>query len=194
MVLAEWDLVRGAHVDDATLPQDEKVMVKPPCSRWKRVFWLLVSTLGLYLLCQSDDGGARTPGWRRLTSMIPEWWDEEEYRYLQLAGAAVFVAAVGHSKCWQDFFNQPVVQYLGKISYALYLMHGPAMHTVGYHFERWAYSVTGVEGHRYTLGFALGACFCVPIVLCWADVFWRAVDVPSVRIAKWVEKQCTTKD
>ncbi|KAM4065406.1 acyltransferase family protein [Hirsutella rhossiliensis] len=194
MLLAEWDLIRGAHTAPPALPQDEKEVEKPSRSPWARLFWSLASILGLYLLCQPDDGGENTPGWRRLTSMIPEWWEEEEYRYWQSVGAFVFVAAVGHSRGWQRFFNLAPVQYLGKISYALYLMHGPAMHTVGYHFENWAYSLTGVEGHWYTVGFVLGACFCVPTVIWWADVFWRAVDVPSVKFAKWVEKRCAAKN
>ncbi|KJZ79647.1 hypothetical protein HIM_01116 [Hirsutella minnesotensis 3608] len=192
-LLAEWDIMRGAHVSPPALPQDEKSAQGASRSLWKRAFWILTSILGVYLLCQPDDGGETTPGWRTLTAMIPEWWTEEHYRYWQSIGAVVFVAAVGHSRGWQRFFSLPVMQYLGKISYALYLMHGPAMHTVGYHFEKMAYSITGVEGDWYTIGFALHACFCVPIVIWWADVFWRAVDIPSVKFAKWVESKCTDK-
>ncbi|PHH86937.1 hypothetical protein CDD83_9552 [Cordyceps sp. RAO-2017] len=194
MVLAEWDLARDAHASPPALPQDEKTVERPAQPLWKRLFWISVSILGLYLLCQPDDGGDVTPGWRFLTSMIPSWWAEESYRYWQSAGAVVFVAAVGHTGGWQHFFNLPAIQYLGKISYALYLMHGPAMHTVGYHFEKWAYSLTGVDGYWYNAGFALGACFCVPITIWWADVFWRAVDVPSVKFAKWVERRCVGKN
>lgn len=193
MLLAECDLIRGAHAGSSVLPQDEAEAKKPPRSSWMRLFWSLISIIAIYLLCQPDDGGERTPGWRNLTSMIPSWWEVELYRYWQSIGAIMFVAAVGHSAGWQRFFNLPPVQYLGKISYALYLMHGPAMHTAGYHFERMAFSLTGVEGNQYTAGFALGACFCIPIVIWWADVFWRAVDVPSVKFAKWVEKKCVTK-
>ncbi|KAF4591828.1 Acyltransferase 3 [Ophiocordyceps camponoti-floridani] len=193
MLLAEWDLIRAAHVSLPALPQDEKAATAPARPLWKKVFWVLVSITGIYLLCQPDEGGSDTPGWRLLTSMIPSWWAAEQYRFWQSAGAIVFVGAVGHSSGWQSFFNHPAIQYLGKISYALYLMHGPAMHTVGYHFEKWAYSLTGVDGYWYNAGFVLGACFCVPTVIWWADVFWRAVDVPTVRFAKWVEGKCITK-
>ncbi|KYK60362.1 acyltransferase [Drechmeria coniospora] len=190
MVLAEWDHIRGAHTGSLTLPQDEKSREDSGRPLLKRVLCILVSIGGLYLMCQPDFRGEITPGWRYLTSIIPEWWQEEKYRYWQSAGAIIFVFATGHSKGWQAFFNTPVVQYFGKISYALYLMHGPAMHTVGYHWEKWAYSMTGVEGYWYNAGFFLGACFCVPTVVWWADVFWRAVDIPTVKFAKWFEKQC----
>ncbi|PHH64108.1 hypothetical protein CDD81_4983 [Ophiocordyceps australis] len=192
MLLAEWDHIRGAHLAP-TLPHDEKQL---PQSRqlYKRLFWAFLSIVGLYLLCQPDGRGEITPGWRYLTSSIPSWWKEEKYRYWQSTGAIIFVLAVGHSKRWQRFFNTPVVQYFGKISYAMYLMHGPAMHTVGYHWEKLAYRLTGVEGYWYNAGFVLGACFCVPTVIWWADIFWRAIDIPTVKFAKWFERQCIVKD
>lgn len=157
------------------------------------VFWAIVSIFSLYLMSQPDGRGDVTPGWIYLTSLIPKWWEAEQYRYWQSVGAIVFIIAVGHSPRWQRFFNTGVVQYFGKISYAIYLMHGPAMHTMGYHWEKWAYSWTGVEGYWYNAGFFLGAAFCVPTVVWWADVFWRAVDIPTVKFAKWFESKCVYK-
>ncbi|KAK8920843.1 hypothetical protein H634G_00167 [Metarhizium anisopliae BRIP 53293] len=193
MLLAETDHIRGAHIPLPALPQSEK---QPRMSRgWaKSLFWTSVSVLGLYLMSQPDDGGEVAPGWVYLTSLIPAWWKVEKFRYWQSAGAVLFVLAVGHSRAWQRFFNSPVVQYFGKISYALYLMHGPAMHTVGYHWEKMAYGITGVEGYWYNIGFFLGAAFTIPTVIWWADVFWRAVDIPTVKFAKWFESKCITKN
>ncbi|TWU70789.1 hypothetical protein ED733_000152 [Metarhizium rileyi] len=192
MLLAEMDHIRGAHIPSPALPQSEKQSIK---SRgWiKSIFWTSVSILGLYLMSQPDDGGEVAPGWVYLTSLIPNWWVEERFRYWQSLGAVVFVLAVGHSRSWQRFFNSPVVQYFGKISYALYLMHGPAMHTVGYHWEKIAYGITGVEGYWYNAGFFLGASFAIPTVIWWADVFWRAVDIPAVKFAKWFESKCISR-
>lgn len=192
MLLAEMDHIRGAHVPSPTLPVDEKT---PSDSRSKlqSAIWCSVSIIGLYLMGQPDGRGEITPGWIYLSSIIPEWWGAEKYRYWQSAGAVLFVLAVGHSKNWQRIFNTAFVQYFGKLSYAIYLMHGPAMHCVGYHWEKWAYSLTGVEGYWYNTGFVLGACLCIPTVIWWADVFWRAVDVPTVKFARWFESKCTYK-
>lgn len=110
-----------------------------------------------------------------------------------MAGAVIFVLAAAHSKGWQRF-NHPVVQYFGKISYAIYLMHGLAMHTVGYHWEKWAYGLTGVEGSWYNAGFVLDACFAVLTVVWWADVFRHTVDIPTIKFAKWFESKCIAKD
>ncbi|KAK0719693.1 hypothetical protein B0H67DRAFT_661319 [Lasiosphaeris hirsuta] len=65
-------------------------------------------------------------------------------------GAMVFVLAVGRTPRWQKLCNTGPVQYLSNISYAIYLMHGPVMHTLGYAIERRAWSITGVEGAWYS--------------------------------------------
>jgi peptidoglycan/LPS O-acetylase OafA/YrhL len=194
MLLAEMDHIRGAHVPQPELPtKEEAPKTTSPLDRLKSAFWISLSIGALYLMCQPDAGGDHTPGWIYLTSLIPEWWSVEKYRYWQSIGGVLFVLSVGHSPGWQRFFNTGVVQYFGKISYAIYLMHGPAMHTVGYHWEKWAYSMTGVEGHSYNAGFFLGSLFVVPTVIWWADVFWRAVDVPTVKFAKWFENKLVVR-
>ncbi|KAG6007041.1 hypothetical protein E4U21_006401 [Claviceps maximensis] len=190
MLLAEMDHIREAHVSPLSLPLSEKRPSHQTQGDLWGLFWASVSILGLYLMSQPDDGGKEAPGWVYLTSLIPKWWSEEEYRYWQSIGAVVFLLAVGHSGRWQRLFNSAVIQYLGKISYALYLMHGPAMHVVGYHLEKMAYGLTGVEGYWYNAGFVLGTMLCIPVVIWWADVFWRAVDIPTVKFAKWFESKC----
>ncbi len=155
---------------------------------------MLVSILGLYLMSQPELGGESAPGWILLTSLIPKWWEEESFRYWQSLGAVTFVLAAGRSPAWRRFFNSPVMQYFGKVSYALYLVQGPAMQSIGYHLFRMAYAVSGVEGYRYNIGFVLGATLCIPTVIFCADVFWRVIDVPSVKFAKWIEMQCLAKD
>lgn len=192
MAIAELDHIRGAHVSPPALPTEEKQEEKRSLIR--PFFWASLSILALYLMCQPDEDGEGTPGWVYLFTLIPTWWGAEKYRYWQSFGAVLFVLSVGHSRRWQRFFNTGFVQYFGKISYAIYLMHGPAMHCMGYHWEKWAYSITGVEGYWYNAGFVLGACFCIPTVVWWADVFWRAVDIPTVKFAKWFESKCIIKD
>ena len=199
MLIAELDLIRGAHTSSATIPSLDKVIPDEPATPLRTVsissvVWGSVSILALYLMSQPDAKGHLTPGWVYLCSVVPPWWKAEGFRYWQSAGATLFVLAVGHSPAWQRFFNSGVVQYFGKISYAIYLMHGPAMHTVGYHFEKWAYDLTGLEGYWFNAGFALHACFCIPVVIWWADVFWRVVDIPTVKFAKWFERRCLHKD
>lgn len=158
-------------------------------NKLNRLAWGALSIFALYLLSQPDAQGENTPGWRYLASLIPEWV-ADKYRYWQCNGAALFIFCVARMPTWQRFFNLAPIQYLGKLSYAIYLMHGPVLHTVGYGIERWAWSITGVEGNNYYVGFWLAAVFVIPCVVWAADVFWRAVDAPVVRFAKWFENKC----
>lgn len=211
MLYAELDIIRGAHSDRATnhalqlypppsqqsLPMSEPkpmdyvgtgqtAVTKASSSKLGRLGWGLLATLSLYLLSQPDVNSERTPGWIYLSSFIPEWVDDK-YRYFQIIGAILFVFCTARMPSLQRVFNSGPVQYLGKISYAIYLMHGPVLHTVGYSFEKWAWGVTGTEGDWYLIGFALAAVFVIPSVIWAADVFWRLVDAPTVKLAKWLE-------
>lgn len=183
MVIAEHDHIRGAHIPNPLQLKGS--------SRKAQVFWALTSILALYFISMPTYDGATTPGWVWLTTtFVPKWWpDGDEHRVGQGAGAALFVLAIGHVGWWQRFFNSFTIQYLGKISFSLYLMHGPALHGVGYHWINLAFKVTGLEGHWYVIGYCIGAFFNLLTVIWWADVFWRLVDMPSVKFARWIESK-----
>ncbi|KAK3301274.1 acyltransferase family-domain-containing protein [Chaetomium fimeti] len=205
MVLADLDVARGAHgsagpalpapglMSGSSSRASSPSPSSPKRRTARRAIWTALSVVGLFLMSQPDERGADTPGWVFLTSLIPKWWTDE-HRYWQSAGAILFVLAVGRLKGWQRFFNLPVVQYFGKISYAIYLMHGPVIHTAGYAIEAWAWGLTGTEGRQYEAGFALASLFVVPLVIWVSDVFWRAVDAPIVKFAKWLEATCSISD
>lgn len=181
MLIAELDLMRGAHEQSPAPTSPSSPILGIPISDEKKqvtsgptvgqkvqtIYWSLFCLGGLYLMSQPDAIAHATPGWMYLETLIPQWWNYERYRYWQSVGAVLFVYGVGHSAGWQRFFDSAVVQYLGKISYAIYLMHGPVMHTAGYMIEEWAYGITGVEGCWFNAGFLLGFCVAVPTVV-WA--------------------------
>lgn len=214
MLYAELDIIRGGHTDPST---NAALQANPPPQQGlptsepqpmdyvgtgsgassssfaskskgglRRLAWGLAATLSLFLLSQPDVRSEVTPGWVFLSSLIPKWVDDK-YRYWQCVGAALLVFCTARMPTLQRVFNTAPVQYLGRISYAIYLMHGPVLHTIGYAIERWAWGVTGVEGSWYHAGFFLGFVFIVPSVVWAADLFWRAVDAPVVRFAKWME-------
>lgn len=190
-IIAELDLMRGAHVVQPALPTTEKGYQK---GSLRGLGWASLSVLALYLMSQPDVRAAETPGWKWLVSIIPQWWGEEQYRYWQSAGSIIFVVCVSHSPNWQKFFNLPALQYLGKISYSIYLMHGPVTHTLGYMIEKRAYAITGVDGNWYHVGFVLGSFGVIPAVIWAADIFWRLFDIPTVKFARWLETKCVVKE
>jgi peptidoglycan/LPS O-acetylase OafA/YrhL len=176
MFLAELDLVS---------PQ---TAAKPP-SRVSCALWITAAFAGLFLMSQPDAHAEVTPGWQYLSTQIPLWWSEK-YRYYQTLGSMLFALSVTRLPILQDPFTSPPVQYLGRIAYALYLMHGPIMHAFGYRIQAAFWAMSGTETHtQYVTGWVAGALVNGPLVIWAADVFWRAVDAPSVRLARWVENK-----
>ncbi|KAH7143774.1 acyltransferase family-domain-containing protein [Dactylonectria macrodidyma] len=197
LACVEWDYARGAHtgVSTAALSQSERGESKGSRLPLKAIAWNVISILALYLLSQPSHRRDETPGWVTLETMIPEYWHEERDRYWQCFGAGLFLLSVGHSAFWQRVFTTDVVQYLGKISYSLYLVHGRPTRWLQFRVLRFVFFyLTGAEGDDYYRGFWLGLCFVFPVVIWCADVFWRAVDIPIVNFSKWVEKKLMAKD
>jgi peptidoglycan/LPS O-acetylase OafA/YrhL len=201
LFFAEVDVIRAARrklnsPSASPLPTSAATFEKPTrlasCGRvWKQYFWLFVGGCGLFLMSSPDDQASVTPGYMYLSTLIPDQFTSHKYRYWQGIGSILFVLATNFSPILQRPFNSAVVQYFGKISYAIYLVHGPVLHTAGYTIMRWAWGVTGNETEgQHVAGFALATIFIVPVVVWAADIFWRFIDAPTVKFAKWVEEKC----
>ncbi|KAJ2903210.1 putative hard surface induced protein 3-like protein [Zalerion maritima] len=197
LILAELDLIRASaksttEHETPTLPYFSKPS-KTVEGRVHRLAWLVLSIPALYLMGQPDQFFHITPGWVWLSSLIPEWFGDK-YRFWQCIGSILFVACVSRVPGWRRAFEHPIPQYMGKISYAIYLVHGPVIHTIGYTAERWAWGITGTGGYSFELGFGIASFVTVPAMLWAADVFARGVDQPCVKFARWVENVCRAKD
>lgn len=94
-----------------------------------------------------------------------------------------------------------VCQYLGRISFSLYLVHGLVLRTLSHRVvlglwdvvnKRWA-EEEGREEMR--TGVVVGAFFVVvmPVTIWIGDLFWRGVEMRAVRFVKWVEKKMVDK-
>lgn len=93
---------------------------------------ILVSLyLGAVPSASSDYEVLKTsPGWLYLSWLGPESMAQPKWSYLFWA-AVLFVAATPRLPWLQKFFNSTFNQYLGRISFSLYLMHGPLIRTLG---------------------------------------------------------------
>jgi len=91
----------------------------------------------------------------------------------------------------QLLFNTGIAQYFGNISYALYLTHNLCLNIMQEWIRPILWSAIGDDTfwQRHVL-WASGILLYLPVVTCVADVFWRAVDIPSVKFAKWLETKC----
>jgi len=211
MMLAELDLIRTArrntqreshshHSHPASpLPTytdifSEKAKQVTRNGAFRKYSWYVVAVCALYLMSTPDDAADEAPGYMWLDSWIPEYF-EHRNRFWQGVGSIMFVLATNFSPALQKPFNTAFVQYFGRISYAIYLMHGPVIHTAGYTILRWSWNLTGSKTDgQYAFGFLLAAVFVVPLTVWAADVFCRFIDEPVVRFAKWVETQCVVED
>jgi peptidoglycan/LPS O-acetylase OafA/YrhL len=188
MFLAELDLVTGLFNQ---VDEKEAFCAKKSWRNPKRLTTILVFIAGLYLASSPNNGEGETPGYRFLTTLIPRWYSQK-YRWWQSIGSILIVWSVNHSKDIQPLFTNTLAQYLGNISYAFYIVHGPILHSLGYAAMKTSWTYTGKETMtKYCLGFLMGFMVILPVVFWAADVFWRLVDTQCVKFARWLETKCS---
>ncbi|KAJ5280630.1 hypothetical protein N7478_006002 [Penicillium angulare] len=203
MQMAELDLINGTwerpKIPSSTTASDNLHIRFPPAGG--KVFltisrqrlWIGLFIVGLYIGSCPNLGFRWTPGYKWLWHITP-WTYPEPHRFPQTVGAALIVFSINHSPDIQKIFTTPISQYLGKISYAFYIVHGPILHSFGYSLMPNIWSVTGKEtDFQYCLGFLIGWVICLPICIWIGDVFWRVVDIPSVKFARWLEDKLISK-
>lgn len=107
----------------------------------------------------------------------------------------------------QKPFLSPIAQYLGDISYSLYIVHGLVLFTLGTRLqERWTGQVgeekwvdngfgelveavvrLELDEDLYWRAFWLAGIANAVVVFWAADLFWRGIDGRAVRLGRWVE-------
>lgn len=201
MIMAEIDIINGTWERPAgTNATDEKTNIRLGSNSRvittvsRRKLWISVFIIGLYIGSTPNLGFKWTPGFRWLWRLTPHTYGELQ-RFPQSIGAALVVFSINHSPDIQKLFTNPLSQYLGKISFAFYIVHGPILHSLGYSLMPNIWAITGKETNfQYCFGFLIGWMICLPIAIWAGDVFWRAVDIPSVKFARWVENCVIVKN
>ncbi|KAJ5581347.1 hypothetical protein N7450_007648 [Penicillium hetheringtonii] len=179
MLMAEIDLINGTWE-------------KPPHSLEEKPNISLIRGGKYWLVFLVAASGSLYSLW--LWDATP-WTYPEPHRFPQTIGAALIVFSINHSPDIQRLFTNPLSQYLGKISFAFYIVHGPILHCLGYSIMPSIWAMTGKETNfQYCLGFLVGWLICLPISIWAGDVYWRAVDIPSVKFARWLEDRVIAKD
>lgn len=145
---------------------------------------------------------ALSPGWYYLSFLKPQ--AVMDYKWFFLWWAAVFLISATPRIWWlKAFFETRFNQYLGRISFSLYLIHGPLLWTIG---DR-VYVATGWyrDAHVDNIGnwinlfplsqkgplglepsFWLPHLILLPLNLWAAEVLTKCLDEPSVRFAQWL--------
>lgn len=148
---------------------------------------------------------ANNRGWYFLSFLKPQ--AVFDYKWFYLFWASTFLISATPRLPWlKRFFETRFCQYLGRISYALYMIHGPVMWTLGErlyaasgwvtdehleHIPGWCNKATlpraGPVG--FEVSFLLPHIILLPVTLGLAEIITRMVDTPCVKIAAWFYKR-----
>ncbi|GAW23812.1 hypothetical protein ANO14919_133890 [Xylariales sp. No.14919] len=204
LLIADTSLDRQFSVIDEGDARNEVILGSPRQDAGKygllwtryRKLWavgkVILLYLSLHLLSAPDFCIQDTPGYSVFGHLIPAS-DPAPFRFWPDIGGVILVALIIHTSpsnvLIRWFLNSEIPQYLGRISYSLYILHGPMIHVVGYAIFPFFWTLTGrEETWRYILGFLAAYTVFVGIIVWVADVFCRAVDEPCVRLARKIEQ------
>jgi peptidoglycan/LPS O-acetylase OafA/YrhL len=183
MLIAEMDVL--VHTSTARKAFMQKKLTKT----------LLITSLlvGIWLSGYPRDHSLESYGYGFLKDIPPH--NLYRRRFWLAISSIMIIAPLPYLPSIQNFFTTKLLKYLGRISFALYLVHGLGNRTIGLSILHWTGTIFGTEGDWTTnvlrCGVSLG--LYVPIILWWSDIFYRAIDAPSAQFAKWVEGICANK-
>ncbi|KAF2755850.1 hypothetical protein EJ05DRAFT_79684 [Pseudovirgaria hyperparasitica] len=119
------------------------------------------------------------------------WWS--------LSGVGI-LGSISQLPRLKAVFETRLCQYLGKVSFSLYLIHEAVIYLFALRFQAFLFQLFGLDPpslapHEESLGYWLLCAFVwypvllLPVFFAAAQVE-RLIDAPSVRFARWIEKKC----
>jgi peptidoglycan/LPS O-acetylase OafA/YrhL len=142
-----------------------------------------------------------SPGWYYLSFLKPQ--AVFNYKWFYLFWAAIFLVASTSRILWlKNFFETRFNQYLGRISFAFYLVHGPILRILGdrlYVATGWSkechktglpdwiniFPLPKVGLYGLELSFLASHFIILPVTLWVAEIATKLLDKPSVKFAQW---------
>lgn len=159
-------------------------------------FVLFLMALHFLSTPEMHRGAATSWGYAIFSARIPEnWGGYIKSFFWPCAGALLLVAVLDYFEALRDpLFTNRFSQYMGRISYALYLVHGPLLYSiarpVAAGLNTWL-GITNEEGHiilanaiggfRYGVVIIGTVMVAAPIMLVVADAGTRFVDEATVK-------------
>jgi peptidoglycan/LPS O-acetylase OafA/YrhL len=193
-----WQASRATKEDDSlslprsTAPRRARRKFAQGARRALTTLNTVVFIAALYGLSFPDDMPERTPGFGWLYGLTPPMYkagNTRAYLFWHTLSALVGIWSVRQLYYIDAMFCLSVPQYLGQISYALYLVHGPLLHSAGFAMQPRIFQAVGGGLGGWIAGLVLGWLTMLGLSIVVAHVFWRLVDMPLVRAAKWLEQK-----
>ncbi|TVY26154.1 hypothetical protein LHYA1_G005378 [Lachnellula hyalina] len=204
VLLAELHYIREERTSGVQIPasqqRDTADLARAPtpqlkheqqCSKGMKLFWNLNFLLAIFVCCMPSriHGSGTSPGYITLFSLVPashlKPYIEDEFWIFLAASHLVFT--IDNAKFLQFMFTNRFSQYLGEISFALYIIQGTFLYSLGWNLSARALDWTGRDpGFQYASGIFLTCLVMYPLLFWTADIVARHVDARSVRSARWL--------
>ncbi|TQV99491.1 acyltransferase-like protein [Cordyceps javanica] len=160
----------------------------------RRLGLALILFTSLFLLSCPSEAIERSAGYRVVLKLVPSGLSSEPMRFIHGLGAVMAVYVVSHSKTLQQPFTSALSQYLGSISYSLYIMHGPVLHIVSLTLVPALWRIIGSDTEfRYNFAVFSGNAIAYVLLFWAADLFYTHVDLRSVKLSRRFEQAVTTE-
>ncbi|EPS43136.1 hypothetical protein H072_2877 [Dactylellina haptotyla CBS 200.50] len=162
----------------------------------KTIFWSFVAFVGLYLLSFPTRDGDDTFGYITLCRlMAKESYYTKRVAY-QSFGATTLCFALLYLPRAQAYLSLPLFQYLGRVSFSLYLMHGMVIRTMGHRLvlQGWSLYPEDAYGGRMFIIVVVYLFAVLPVTMWLSDVFWRLVESPATNFVRWSEGLVIARD
>ena len=142
-----------------------------------------------------------SPGYAWINAFIPSGYAHRENKFPKSVGVLILLyllkdgAKGGKPGLWRSSLESDIELYLGRISFALYLVHATILHAVGYAIPHWVWAwIGGSESmNQWMIGIAVGWTASMVLCLYFADQFHREIELRCVRFVKWLEDRFKAK-
>ncbi|KAK6222401.1 hypothetical protein QIS74_04103 [Colletotrichum tabaci] len=199
MTLCLLDVERNARTIDRNYLGDtarttDSAHLRPSRGKSRSRFWFEFAPwgflmLGLWAVSYPDEKAGRALGFGLASKLC------DSVDFWQSVGALTVVWSVGRLRPLKRMLGTKWLQYLGALSYSLYLVHYPFLETVGWRLTqllREYFSSAAVQaGVSRSLGILAGnviAFIFSTLTLLWvSDYTWRALDKPCLRMLRWLD-------
>ncbi|KAL9948798.1 hypothetical protein D7B24_008119 [Verticillium nonalfalfae] len=150
----------------------------------RRAFRWLAVLASLYLLSYPDAAAEYTPGFQYMSTWVPRYYVPlAGWMVYQSLGALLLLWCILRSPLLRRLLESRLPQYLGRVSFSLYLVHGPVLHSLGFWIMPRLFDRFGRAG-----GYAIGYVVLLSVTLYLTNLWHRKVDVWSIGVGKRVER------
>lgn len=160
-------------------------------------FWSMIFLIGLFLGSFPYTKGEDSVGWSTITSVLKSKKIDINGTHLFFASSILIIMSLNHSSALQKIFTTRLAQYLGRISFSVYLLHMQVLWTVGtrvFPFTMWLVGGGEESQIRFFIGMMLAGSFMFPLQFWISDVFTRGVDEKAIQFTKYVADKLLVYD